>query len=94
MEITHNKCKEELQELYEKKLEYEKQEFRTLKKDQEEMRKVKEHEILMLHREQETNIETLLNDFKKHLQAMQDNYEKSKRYGDSLKMKNEEKLTS
>ena len=53
MEITHNKCKEELQELYEKKLEYEKQEFRTLKKDQEEMRKVKENDILMLHREQE-----------------------------------------
>ncbi len=25
---------------------------------------------------------------------MQENYEKSKRYGDSLKMKNEEKLTS
>jgi len=34
------------------------------------MRKVKEHEILMLHREQETNIETLLDNFKKHLQAM------------------------
>lgn len=32
MEITHNKCKEELQELYEKKLDYERQEFRDLKK--------------------------------------------------------------
>jgi hypothetical protein len=32
MEIMHNKCKEELQELYEKKLEYEKQEFRLLQK--------------------------------------------------------------
>jgi len=28
------------------------------------------------------------------LQNVQDNYEKSKRFGDSLKMKNEEKLTS
>ena len=36
MEITHNKCKEELQELYEKKLEFEKQQFRLLKKEQEE----------------------------------------------------------
>ena len=31
MEITHNKCKEELQELYEKKLEYERQQFILLK---------------------------------------------------------------
>jgi len=45
MEITHNKCKEELQELYEKKLEFEKKEFRDLKKRQEEMKKVKEHDI-------------------------------------------------
>ena len=42
MEITQNKCKEELQELYEKKLEFEKQQFRLLKKEQEEMRKIKE----------------------------------------------------
>lgn len=45
MEITHNKCKEELQELYEKKLEYERNEFRALKKRQDEMKKEKEHEI-------------------------------------------------
>jgi len=51
MEITHNKCKEELQELYEKKLEFEKREFRVLKAAQEEMKKIKEQEILMLHRE-------------------------------------------
>lgn len=42
MEITHNKCKEELQELYEKKLEFEKQEYRVLKQAQQEMKKVKE----------------------------------------------------
>jgi len=67
MEITHNKCKEELQELYEKKLEFEKKEFRDLKKRQEEMKKVKEHDIQMLHREQEQNIEQLLDKFKIHL---------------------------
>lgn len=58
------------------------------------MKNVKEHEIQMLHREQEAHIELLLDKFKQHLQSMQENYEKSKRYGDSLKMKNEEKLTS
>ena len=94
MEITHNKCKEELQELYEKKLEFEKHEFKILKAAQEKMKEQKEQEILHLHREQETNIEILLDKFKNHLQNMQENYEKSKRYGDSLKMKNEEKLTS
>jgi hypothetical protein len=94
MEITHNKCKEELQELYEKKLEFERHEFRELKRRQEEVRKVKEQDIAMLHKEQEANIETLLDKFKVHLQIMQENYEKSKRHGDQLKMKNEEKLTS
>lgn len=48
----------------------------------------------MLHREQEANIETLLDKFKVHLQKMQEDYETSKRSGDFLKMKNEEKLTS
>jgi hypothetical protein len=38
MEITHNKCKEELQELYEKKLEFEKHEFKILKAAQEKMK--------------------------------------------------------
>lgn len=30
-EINHNQCKEELQDLYDKKLEYEQREFRNLK---------------------------------------------------------------
>ena len=67
MEITHNKCKEELQELYEKKLEFEKHEFKILKAAQEKMKEQKEQEILHLHREQETNIEILLDKFKNHL---------------------------
>jgi len=49
MEINHNNCKEELQELYEKKLEYEKEQFRQLKKEQEEMQKLKEGEIRSLN---------------------------------------------
>lgn len=94
MEIMHNKCKEELQELYEKKLEYEKKEFANLRVRQEEMRKYKQREIQNLHRDQEQHIEQLLNEFKTLLQKMQEDYEKQKRQGDSLKMKNEEKLTS
>lgn len=67
MEITHNKCKEELQELYEKKLEFEKQQFRLLKKEQEEMRKIKEQEIRLLNLQQEQDIELLLETFKTNL---------------------------
>ena len=36
----------------------------------------------------------LLDDFKEQLQRVQEMYEDSKRIGDGLKMKNEEKLTS
>jgi hypothetical protein len=38
MEIMHNKCKEELQDLFEKKLDYEIKELRELKKRQAEVR--------------------------------------------------------
>jgi hypothetical protein len=38
MEIMHNKCKEELQDLFEKKLDYELKELRELKKRQVEVR--------------------------------------------------------
>lgn len=58
------------------------------------MRKIKEQEIRLLNLQQEQDIELLLETFKTNLQTVQENYEKSKRYGDSLKMKNEEKLTS
>ena len=70
MEITHNKCKEELQELYEKELEFEKQQFRLLKKEQEEMRKIKEQEIRLLNLQQEQDIELLLETFKTNLQTV------------------------
>ena len=38
LEINHNQCKEELQELYEKKLEYEVEQFKKLKETQNEDR--------------------------------------------------------
>ena len=37
-EITHNQCKEELQDLYESKLNYEKERLEKLKHDQEDMK--------------------------------------------------------
>ena len=33
LEINHNQCKEELQDLYEKKLEYEQEQLKRLKED-------------------------------------------------------------
>ena len=49
MEINHSQCKEELTELYEKKLEYEQGQFKQLKKDQELMRAQFEEEIKKLN---------------------------------------------
>ena len=47
-EITHNQCKEELQDLYEKKLECEQKKFKKLKDDQQLMTRKYENEIIRL----------------------------------------------
>ena len=47
-EITHNQCKEELQDLYEKKLEFEQEKFQNLKRDQARMVQMYKDEILRL----------------------------------------------
>ena len=58
------------------------------------MKRKFEDEIRRLNDQQETSVEMLLDDFKEQLQRVQEMYEDSKRIGDGLKMKNEEKLTS
>jgi hypothetical protein len=52
-----------------------------------------ELEIKELQKLNELAIEKLLNDFKDELQTVQDEYDKSKRTADGLKMIYEEKIT-
>lgn len=92
LEITHTQYKEELQELYEKKLQYEQQQLQILIKDQKAMEQQFNNEITSLTSQHEQAIETLLQEFKHHLQRVQERYEQSKRDSDGLKMINEEKL--
>lgn len=94
LEINHNACKEELQDLYEKKLEYEQEQFRKLKEAQNETKIEFENEIKRLNDRHDADVEELLNDFTVRLQDVQGMYEDSKKVADDLKMKNEEKLTS
>lgn len=94
LEINHNQCKEELQDLYEKKLEYEWEQLRKLKEAQNEMKRFFENEIKRLNDRHDKDVEDLLDDFKVRLQFVQGTYEDSKKVADDLKMKNEEKLTS
>ena len=47
-----------------------------------------------MNEKQEQAVETLLLDFNEQLARVQEMYEESKKNGDGLKMKNEEKLTS
>ena len=94
LEINHNQCKEELQDLYEKKLEYEQEQLKRLKEDQTEDKRFFENEIKRLNDRHDEDVEELLDLFKKDLQHEQGEYEDSKKKADDLKMKNEEKLTS
>lgn len=94
LEINHNQCKEELQDLYEKKLEHEMDMLKKLKEAQNEMKCRFELEIKELNANHDHDVEELLEDFKGKLQDVQGLYEDSKKVADDLKMKNEEKLTS
>lgn len=75
LEITHTQYKEELQELYEKKLQYEQQQLQILIKDQNAMEQTFNNEITSLTNQHEQAIETLLQEFKHHLQRVQERYE-------------------
>lgn len=52
-----------------------------------------ENQIMSLTSQHEQAIETLLQEFKRNLQRVQERYETSKRETDGLRMINEEKLT-
>ena len=49
LEINHNQCKEELQDLYEKKLEYEHEQIRKLKDETQVMKEYFEEQIQFLN---------------------------------------------
>ena len=68
LEINHNQCKEELQDLYESKLVYEQDQFGKLKETQNDERRSKESEIKRLNDCHDADVEELLDDFKVRLQ--------------------------
>lgn len=68
LEINHNQCKEELQDLYEKKWDYEMEQLRKLKEAQNEMKRFFENEIKRLNDRHDADVEELLDDFKVRLQ--------------------------
>lgn len=93
MEVNHLECIEELQSLYEKKLQMEQTQYNKLKQAKDEEQGHYEERIKQMQRMSEQAIEKLLNDFKDELQVVQDEYDKAKRKADGTKMKYEEKLT-
>ena len=70
LEITHTQYKEELQELYERKLQVEQQQLQVLKRDQKAMQLMFESEIGSLTEAHDSAIAGLLADFKVHLQKV------------------------
>ena len=90
-EINHNVCKEDLQDLYDRKLAHEQDQFKKLKDFQNDMKRRFEAEIKQLNDRHDADVEELLDDFKTKLQEVQGYYEDSKKVSDDLKMKNEEK---
>ena len=67
MQLNHAHCTDELQSLYEKKIQMEQQQFNKLSQEKEEMKASFEAEILELQKLNEQAIEKLLNDFKNEL---------------------------
>lgn len=66
-EINHNVCKEELQDLYDRKLAYEQDQFKKLKDYQNDMKRRFEAEIKQLNDRHDADVEELLDDFKQKL---------------------------
>ena len=71
----------------------EKHQFDQLSTAKEDQKQEFETEIKELQKLNEQAIESLLNDFKEQLQKIQEEYDKSKKTADGLKMIYEEKLT-
>lgn len=92
MELNHLQCMEELQTLYEKKLQYENLAYRRLEKEKGEMQSEYEAELKLLQKQNEEAIDKLLNEFRNNLGKIQEEYEDQKRTADGLKTQYEEKL--
>lgn len=92
MELNHLQCMEELQTLYEKKLQYENLAYRRLEKEKGEMQSEYEAELKLLQRQNEEAIDKLLSEFRNNLGKIQEEYEDQKRTADGLKTQYEEKL--
>ena len=71
LEINHNQCKEELQDLYEEKLKYESEQTRKLKDETQLMKEYFENEIKRLNDRHDADVEELLEEFKTRLQDVQ-----------------------
>ncbi len=83
---------EELQTLYEKKLQYENLAYRRLEKEKGEMQSEYEAELKLLQKQNEEAIDKLLSEFRNNLGKIQEEYEDQKRTADGLKTQYEEKL--
>lgn len=70
MELNHLQCMEELQQLYEKKLQMERQQYDNLNGEKEQLKGNFELEIKELQRQNENAIERLLNEFKTNLKEV------------------------
>lgn len=92
MELNHLQCMEELQTLYEKKLQYENLAYRRLEKEKGEMQSEYEAELKLLQKQNEEAIDKLLSEFRNNLGKIQEEYEDQKRTADGLKTQYEEKL--
>jgi len=72
MELNHLQCMEELQSLYEKKLQYENLGYRRLEKEKGEMQSEYESELKMLQKQNEEAIDKLLSEFRINLGKIQE----------------------
>ena len=92
MELNHLQCMEELQTLYEKKLQYENLAYRRLVKEKGEIQSEYETELKLLQKQNEEAIDKLLIEFRNNLGKIQEEYEDQKRTADGLKTQFEEKV--
>lgn len=93
MELNHLQCMEELQSLYEKKLQMEQQQYNQLASEKESLKNNYELEIKELKKTNEQSVEKLLSEFRINLQDVEDQYQNSKRTADGYKLMFEERLT-
>jgi hypothetical protein len=92
MELNHMQCMEELQQLYEKKLQIEQIQYKRLKDKKEAIQRQYEQELQDLKMKNERAQEKLMVEYKVNFHDVQDQYENAKRQADGWKMIYEEKL--